>query len=441
MGLFGKILADAASNYAANQSAKKGMYISGFPNYKPGHYGPTPTAKELAEKTENPLARKAIGGADRVLGLGRVGLEGIKNAAKMQMPGNRALYMGGGVNRPLMESPIMKQGVDPEGELLGRGLYNRHITEQSGQVPLSGKQDLDVVLNKLGFTGNYRNIDDGFYTSFANRWADNKTQTVSKKEAKVIEDHISSVWKDGEGVPIGDAPDSRFLWRRFRGPESNHWNTFRLSKQVNALGKQVFGKNQKNPKTIGELEDRVKNATFVEKDPFTNKPMKDDEGNIIKHKLNIKQVDDDGVWVTFARAGSPITEGSANFLVKLKKDGKGFFVMSDEHNHLEKFKSIADRLPNRVLTGTPPVHFNLKSMSPTQTGGVDTRGRKATRDLTRRISPEAKAEKKAPKLDILKYTTSLDPKQQEVYRKELAKAYAKLGTGTGMLGYGLSEDE
>lgn len=466
MGLFGKILADAASSYAAKQNpAKRGMLISGIPNYKPGHYGPTEGATKLRDavvsdtgsKYYKPVS-KAIFGADHLLGYGTLAKEGAKSALQMQLPSNRVVYMEGGVNKPVMERELLKTDANtPEYEWTGRGLYNRHVTEGTGQVPLSGENKLDPILERLGY-GDYTDMSKGFYADKANRWTEDITETVRKKDRERIENHISKVWEDKYGVPIGEAPDARFLMKRVDGYGGKHRDDFQRSKEVGQIAEQIFGKGKKNPKNPEELLERMLAMKVPMKDTITGKELKmtnpftGKKEKIYRRVINPKTIDKDdtGVWFSFSRAGSAITEGGANFLVKVEPNGRVMFVMSDEHDFLEKIPGVAEIMNNRVLAATVPTYINLKTVKKGQTGGKSKAGRPQTRDTSRRISPEAKKEKKAlgwqsfgedKDLSLPAYVKGLRPQDQELYNRELKKAYGKLTGGTGLLGYSLSEDK
>lgn len=90
-------------------------------------------------------------------------------------------------------------------------------------------------------------------------------------------------------------------------------------------------------------------------------------GPFAKNKGRTK---DGGVWITGSRAGSAITEGGINYLVKITPDGKMIGIMSDEHNLFEGMAGKVQKyslntvpalatvkavIPNRLVAVTPPM--------------------------------------------------------------------------------------
>jgi len=459
MSLFGKLLSNLSNEVSS--ASGRGMMTSSVPNYIKGHYGPTQGAKDLTESvvptaagispTLGVIAEKAILGGDKLLGQATTGIHGLTNAAKMQLPSNRAVYRETGINKPLFDTPILKTGVAPasqEKEIVSRALANRHIAEQAGQVP-ENKQ-FDEILKRAGYES-YTPMNEGFYVGQANKYRTKSDQHVTKKEAQDIEKHITNVWKSKtftdtllgkagvkkktQGDPLGYKAENKFLMKRARGKGGDHWDDFQRASQVTQVAKQIFGKGRQDPKTVDELADELSKVVYT---------VSDNKGNMTPKKgLAIVKKDKDGVWFEFSRTGSAITEGGVNFLVKMKPNGQGFSVMSDEHNFLEKLPMMSKLLPNRVLAATPPMHFNIKTVKPMQTGGKSTKGRKATKEVKDIKQPTLGWKTFGPEEDkrLADYIANLKPQDRELLKREQLKAFGKLGTAVGAGGMLLKEDD
>ena len=86
---------------------------------------------------------------------------------------------------------------------------------------------------------------------------------------------------------------------------------------------------------------------------------------ILSQKSNtFEKAKENGFWVTGSFVGNAVTEGGVNYFAKVMPNGKVMAVISDEHNFLEKMPVVGDvitaSLPNRSISVTPPMHFDLK---------------------------------------------------------------------------------
>jgi len=346
----------------------RGAYISGVPNYIKGHYGPTEAAKEAGTGA---ILREKAGG------LLSTGYEGIKNAIKMQMPYNRAVYSDTGLNLPLMQSPKQtSSNRTMQEELAARAQFNRHTSEQTGR---KGDNVLDEVMERAAYT-KYIPMKKGFY-DVANQFNKGTSkQTITPDESAKLEDYMSRIWrtkslmdkiKSKPGEELGFKRNNKFILKRPQGTISgNHWHDMINRSAFSSVARDIFGKKMENPTSVDELADKLSKIKWTVTDKWGKKQTITGVPGIEKDK--------DGVWFSFSKVGSAITEGGANFRVKIKPDGIGFGVMSDEHNFLEFLPGMSTKLRNKVLAATPPMHFNIKSARPMQTGGAKKkRGRPA----------------------------------------------------------------
>ena len=423
MGLMSAVRNTALKNFAPSLAPSvaprpmKGALVSGFPNYIKGHYGPTEAAKEAGTGA---ILREKAGG------FGGVAYEGVKNAAKMQLPYNRAVYSDTGVNRPLMQSP--KQTPDNRSmqeEITARALANSHIAEQAGRTSTKPNA-LDEILGRSAHTG-YIPMEKGFY-GVANKFNKGTTKDkITASESEKLEKYMTKIWNTKSladrmskkpGEELGFKINNKFVLKRPQGTISgNHWNDMVNRSLFSNVARDVFGKKMSNPKSIDELAERLKKVKWSEMDKKGNK----------KDRVGVPGVekDKDGVWFSFSKAGSAITEGGVNFRVKIKPDGKGFGVMSDEHNFIESIPGMSGALPNKVLAATPPMHFNIKKTRPMQTGGAPkTIGRPPkTNTYENKSWQEFGSEKDK---NIFEYLDTIKPSAATL-KKERLKAAGKIG--------------
>lgn len=383
----------------------KGAITSGNPNIITDYYGPmgnTQEAMKVAEQfaKEAGMSSKEIelmkaGEAliGNVKGKGEAVGTGMLNAMKMQLPSNRALYRDTGINRPLFESATRAQGSHAmnDREMIGRAIFNRWINKQKGKT--GETKALDDIVSRAVYVDEVgdvtRPLEKGFF-GYANAKAmGDQAKNLTKDEILEVERSIMNTWKQksaldvmmdigkkginktanwvglddvklqmsvGKGLEYGKG-DLVTVKRPANKKTGNHWNDFNHSKQMNAVAKQVFDVDNL-PKSVDELYERMSKVQFEDVEGLSRK-------TVMKNLSGLKK-DTDGVWFTFSRPGSAVVEGGVNFRSKLKLDGDGFTVMSDEHNLAEALTS-ASKL-KRLITVSPPMHFNILKIKPKQTG-------------------------------------------------------------------------
>ena len=101
-----------------DKSAMKGAFISSFPNYIQGRYGPTVRTKEVMKSLDDGLLSdvtikgvtpaQGYGALKHKTGFAKTGVAGIKNIIKNALdPNARALYRSHNINKGLMESAYL----------------------------------------------------------------------------------------------------------------------------------------------------------------------------------------------------------------------------------------------------------------------------------------------------------------------------------------------
>jgi hypothetical protein len=379
----------------------KGALTSGNPNIITDYYGPmakTLGAMDEAEKfaklaglgkKEIKMMRMGEALVGNVKGKAVAGAEGLMNAAKMQLPKNRATYRDTGISRPLFESAERAQGSHAmnDREMIGRAIFNKWVAKQAGKK--GSTKALDDVVSRAVYVDEVgdvtRPLKKGFFEHANIKAMGDVSKHLTDKEIADTERYLMDTWRQknagqvmmdvgkkglnklgqwGIDYPVTgfnmskgkalsyDTGDLVTIKRPANKKTGNHWNDWNHSTQLNAIAKQSFNVDSL-PKTVDELYDSMKNVTYIKKNKITGA----DEVS----KLAGLKKDTDGVYFAFSKAGSGIVEGGANFRTKIKLDGDGFAVMSDEHNLAEAL--VGNRL-KRLITVSPPMHFNIFRLKP-----------------------------------------------------------------------------
>ena len=360
---------------AATTPDARGMFTSSFENYLKNYYGPTPKVKEVAEKTTGTFGmggQEVMAGA-KALGLAEGALSGVGNFLKMQDPYNAAVYRTGGVNPTLMKEAPRKdvtsnvQGsknpeknipVREQEEYVARGIYNLHQGEQAGRE--GAKSPTLQNLEKNISIGGYVEMQPNFYNRALK--VQNKSvpgQAATKEDAKFIEEYMMDVWKQRtltqrvlsklpnvklEGTPFKYNSSNKFIIKAPNKKKSGNHREDLVSRKGKLKEVSVAVFQQGNPKSVEELAKRIEDTGLVK----------------------IQKIDKDGVYFSYSMQGRGITEGGINLLVKLKPNGKGFGVVSDEHDFLEFLPPVRGLVQKRLLAATPPINFNVRKQFPDQ---------------------------------------------------------------------------
>ena len=429
---------------AAVKPADRGMLMTSAPNFIPGNYGPSKNTKRATETVQqvtrdvipynyNPLANptaqglieKGMLGAGRVVGFGDTVLQAAKNFAQMQLPSNRVIFQETGLNLPKLKSKLMKDGAsDEDAEIWGRLLYDAHINNQVG------KDNTDIIKQiseKVGY--GYKPLTEGFYQGAESKLkGKGGLEYNPETDAAALEKYFLGSWVDGGGVPLSYNEADKFILKKASAKKSgDHYADFK-AKQSPLSDLANFIKNKGAPESNEQLRDLLLEfQAMLAKKKKANK----------KYSKSINNIEytpeDNGVWFSYSHPGSSITEGGANYRIKLGNNLKGFAVMSDEHNFLEKLlRKLAYIIPginpeHRVLAATPPMQFDMKALFKNQLG--KRRGPK---------SGQGQTEANDWTLDgknIYQYFKELRPQDSAKVRREQVKAVMKL-VGAG---YGITE--
>jgi len=199
---------------------------------------------------------------------------------------------------------------------------------------------------------------------------------VSEKDLKFFGEHVGNVWKGRGDVSVADAPSPTI---NIKSPTSrqtgDHLYDFAMKRgsPMSAL-KRIIGPD-KNPSNV-EIMEGLKSSKIS-----IHPSMGKTDAEILKNARK-----NGGFYITGSYQGTAITEGGVNYVAKLSPEGKLTVVVSDENNFLENVPVVGavieKAMPNRVVSATPPLVFDLKSAKPRSTiaGAVDIPARKEVTD-------------------------------------------------------------
>lgn len=363
----------------AGANSLRGNTLSAAPNYIDNFYTPSKTA--VPTKVDEMIMRNK----GMLSALPKVGnkfsmLENVQDSANMRervgsfvnwgvdaaqrgieqtiSPSARALYREQGITRTMQDvaEKARKSGVprDEAKAVAQAQASGTLIPDQAGRV---GKVSQDVQdIERRSYLTEPVKATEGAYKNLIK---DNKLQgtyeksgkaaPVTDKDLDVIDQHVRTVWKDRRGRSISETPTADI---RIKNPGAGD--------QITGSHMLDFRQKSKVFQTMNALYKKNPKPTVEETWSFIN------DSNLRLHSKS-KTLEDarkNGIWVTGSFSGNAITEGGVNFIAKVSPNGRVIAVVSDEHNFLEKTPVIGgvleDALPNRSLSVTPPMLFDVK---------------------------------------------------------------------------------
>jgi hypothetical protein len=370
----------------------RGMALSSADNVIPGFYGTTPglaTAAYLPKNTAatlrdlmNPASRalyRETGATRRSQELARNQLKEAERPRKPDERGPNPMHVG----------------------IANTGQYLSRIRAQGGRegkvadVLLNMEELSDFVPASSYKVGDYkRQIKDKDIT--ATKTGTGRRVNVSDKDLEIFEEHFGRVWKEpdatGAQVPFAKGKDTKLV---IKAPGAGgasvtgkHYNDVMYNAPYVAPLKKLFRDRTEVPYEELEREMRKLSEKSIEKASKLADKAKakgataEDKNAALAAQRAIFRVADatskeNGLWITGSRAGSAITEGGINYLVKVKPNGTMTGVMSDEHNLYENLASKIQRgtggvvpaldmmkkiIPHRLVAVTPPMTQNVRNL-------------------------------------------------------------------------------
>lgn len=408
----------------------RGNTLSAAPNYIDNFYNPSKTA--VPTKVDEMIMRNK----GMLSALPKVGnkfsmLENVQDSANMRervgsfvnwgvdaarrgieqtiSPSARALYREQGITRTMQDvaEKARKSGV-PRDEAKAVAQVQASgtlIPDQAGRV---GKVSQDVQdIERRSYLTEPVKATEGSYKGLIK---DNKLQgtyeksgraaPVTDKDLDVIDQHVRTVWKDRKNRSISETPTADI---RIKNPGAGD--------QITGSHMLDFRQKSKVFQTMSALYKKNPKPTVEETWSFIN----DSSLKLHSKSKTLEDARKNGIWVTGSFSGNAITEGGVNFIAKVSPNGRVIAVISDEHNFLEKTPVIGgvleDALPNRSLSVTPPMLFDVKK----------------TKEAIKSPQPQDKKNVKQSLRNIEEATP--DPK--------LLRQERKVNVGAGMVGAGM----
>lgn len=320
-----------------------------------GRGNATGAAKNYIDNFYNQEATKK----QRVQSFGEWGADGVRRAVEQTVdPRKRALYREQGINsamqdtaRKAVETRASRDTAKAVAQAQASGTL---IPDQAGRVGPKAQAVKD--LESRSFLTEPVPAGKGAYTGLIKdnklkgKYESGKTAPVSDKDLEIVDEHIGKVWKDRKGKPLRESEGAHIRIKNAGAGDqvsgAHHADFIRKSGVVQTIGKLFKdGKNH----SLEEMRKLISDSSKVRLHP-KSKTMED--------------VEENGLWVTGSFTGTAITEGGVNYIAKISPNGRIMAVVSDEHNFLEKLPAVGSALdsalPNRSVSVTPPMHFDLK---------------------------------------------------------------------------------
>lgn len=380
----------------------RGMFLSGGPVYKQGHYNPTEVPLNTFEEfaaNQLGLSEQAVNKYKKVKGTAQFGVEGLKQVATtMFNPNARARYTELGIS-PIYDKQYQAYLKAVEGgnpTEIRNALEIAHnqmqamsnIKMQAGQIPKGENIPLQFAL-----AASDPNSPKPYFrpTEFGDNWYEQTAVpgatfgNFRPEDAKFIQDHIEKVWAGKKGYDPNKTyitvktPRSDVTGNHFRDVLANNTSVTKIS--------DIFkGGTKDSPalKTFNSVDELRTELKKLETDHIyktgekAGQVRKDRLGRDKTPPIRVRKADDTGVWISVtdrdAVVGTAKTEGGVNMLVKVEPNGNLTGVMSDAHNFYEEFgipktnirvrnRPMEMALQDDVIAVTPPMQTNVVSVS------------------------------------------------------------------------------
>ena len=288
-------------------------------------------------------------------------------------PSQRATYRGQGINKTTQD--VAKEALaagTPRAEakaVAQSQASSSLIPDQAGRVGPKAQAVKDIE-NRSYLTEPVP-AKEGSYSSLIKdndlkgRYESGRAVSVSDSDLNIIDNHVRNIWKGADGKPLGETKGAHIRIKNAGSGDmvsGQHHFDFQSKSGVVSSLKPLFKEGNLTERQLWDKLNAMSKANVK-----TNKSLK--KGQTPKWTLagnsdTFEKAQKNGMWVTGSFVGNAVTEGGVNYLAKVTPNGKVISVISDEHNFLEKVpvvgRVVTESLPNRSLSVTPPMHFDLK---------------------------------------------------------------------------------
>ena len=291
-------------------------------------------------------------------------------------PSQRATYRGQGINKTTQD--VAKEALAAgtpmaEAKAVAQSQASSSlIPDQAGRVGPKAQAVKDIE-NRSYLTEPVP-ATEGSYSSLIKdndlkgRYESGRAVSVSDNDLNIIDNHVRNIWKGADGKPLGETKGAHIRIKNAGSGDmvsGQHHFDFQSKSGVVSSLKPLFKEGNLTERQLWDRLNAMSKANVK-----TNKNLK--KGQTPKWTLSgnsdtFEKAQKNGMWVTGSFVGNAVTEGGVNYLAKVTPNGKVMGVISDEHNFLEKVpvvgRVVTESLPNRSLSVTPPMHFDLKGTS------------------------------------------------------------------------------
>jgi hypothetical protein len=362
-------------------SAMKGNWASGSPNYIEGYYGdPSPNVKPtkleraiaeplLKRKGVNPTDTRVQTAARKAKGAAQwAGQSAMNMASDVLNPYARALYGETGINRSSQRrvQNLVEKGSNRDTQkAVAQAIYNSYIPLQARrQGPLA--PELKEISNYSNVQNSKKMSLEVFKegadkTSFS--FTDgNKTRKVNtpKKDMEFAYEYIKQAWDlDPENTSI--------LFKRPTGSSGNHLSDLAKKSPLNSKIRDAFvglEKNKTKPNVENLFESLSQEANRIkiknQKLP-KNSPSRETGFKVLNP--DVEHAKKNGLWLQSSFVGDAVVEGGVNVITKVMPSGRAISFISDVHDFLEKApvvgKQLGKLLPETNLAVVGPLHQDV----------------------------------------------------------------------------------
>ena len=320
-----------------------------------GRGNATGAAKNYIDNFYNQEASKQ----QRVRSFGEWGADGVRRAVEQTIdPRSRALYREQGINsamqdtaRTALETGATRDTAKAVAQVQASGTL---IPDQAGRVGPKAQAVKDLEARSFltepvpAKTGAYKKLVKD--NDLKGKYESGKTAPVSDNDLAIIDEHIGQVWKDRKGKPLRESEGAHIRIKNAGAGDqvsgAHHADFIRKSGVTQTLGR-LFKDNKNH--SLEEMHKLISDSSKVRLHPKSK---------------TVEDAKENGLWVTGSFTGTAITEGGVNYIARIRPNGRVMAVVSDEHNFLEKLPGVGgaldSALPNRSVSVTPPMHFDLK---------------------------------------------------------------------------------
>jgi len=363
-------------------SAMKGNWAAGSPNYIDGYYAdPDPTreasrfekllgkaaiAVKKGESTDENIQRAARKGKGAASWLATSGMNALMDTLD---PYSRALYGETGINRSSQRrvENLVEKGSGRETEkAVAQAIYNSYIPLQTRRVgPLA--PELQEISNYANVQNSRKmsleDFKEGAKKSSFTVTGENKKPRKAQTPEKDIEfayEYIKQAWKL-------DPENTSMLFKKPIGDSGEHLKNVAHKSPINPNVRKVFVnlESKKIKPTVENLFEELskQSARIKAKNEKLPKNSTKRERPFTVLNPSVEHAKKNGLWLQGSFVGTAVVEGGVNVITKVMPSGRAISFVSDVHDFLEKMPVVGKQLervfPETNLAVVGPLHQDI----------------------------------------------------------------------------------